>query len=239
MDGSQCCIRTSYRGSEFASCKGPNNKIESWYDNWCEFGESHESVRLSDHTDYPVSPSDHRGLGGCGTHDTRITFQIRKEQKERIAKEMNWDVYKLDCYYQAALNLMPLAPAIKVNEQVEFYTHLIESISKSNNFGRLPDDEHKSLVTVNSVANSSLAMYSDEELRWTSAYLIDEANRPTNLTVMTDAVVDKVTFTEHDNELIATGVDVIVSGKEHIHFVLHLNPSYVIIHVKVKRSLYQ
>ena len=51
------------RGVHFSSEKGPNNKMDKWYDNWCEFGESHESIRISDNSEYPVSPSDHRGLG--------------------------------------------------------------------------------------------------------------------------------------------------------------------------------
>ena len=58
------------RGVHFESDKGPNTKMNSWYENWCEFGESHESIRSFDNSEYPVSPSDHKGLGGCGTHDT-------------------------------------------------------------------------------------------------------------------------------------------------------------------------
>ena len=59
------------RGVDFSSEEGPDTAISSWYDNWCHYGESHESMYERDGQPYPVTPSDHRGLGGCSTHDTR------------------------------------------------------------------------------------------------------------------------------------------------------------------------
>ena len=50
------------RGVSFSPEDGPSNKISRWYDNWCEFGEIHESIQ--DGGPYPVAPSDHKGLGG-------------------------------------------------------------------------------------------------------------------------------------------------------------------------------
>lgn len=205
------------RGVEFASKQGPNTKMESWYDNWCEFGESHESIHGSDGSEYPVVPSDHRGLGGCSTHDTRITFQIRDDQKERMANEMGWSVLQLSSYYQAALNLMPLSSAIKIDQPVSFYNEVIEKLT-NNKLNRLDNDEHKSEINVNSIAQSSLAMYAKDELRWAAAYLMHNDNKPKKLKVLTDAVVDKITFINDNdtNELKASSVNVIISGKPYL-----------------------
>jgi choline dehydrogenase-like flavoprotein len=209
------------RGVEFASNEGPNTKMGSWYDNWCEYGESHESINGIDGKAYPVTPSDHRGLGGCSTHDTRITFQITDDQKQRMAKEMGWPVIQLSSYYQAALNLMPLAPAIKIDQPVKFYDAVIDNLTNDSSkvkLNRLDNDEHKSEITVNSIAQSSLAMYSKDELRWAAAYLMHDDNKPKKLKIITDAVVDKILFSNDNdnNELKATGVNIMISGKPYI-----------------------
>lgn len=41
---------------------------------------------------YPVAATDHRGLGGCSTHDTRINFQLTPPQVARMAAYMGWEV---------------------------------------------------------------------------------------------------------------------------------------------------
>lgn len=106
------------RGVDFACpVKGPSNKIDAWFLNWGIYGEAHSTIR-QDGSDYPVVATDHRGLGGCGTHDTRITFQLRPEQKFRMAQSMGWSREQLDVYYQAALNLMPLTRAIQKKREV-------------------------------------------------------------------------------------------------------------------------
>ena len=102
------------RGVEFFSAeKGPSPKIENWFKNWGIYGEAFETkYGDGDSSDYPVTPTGHRGIGGCSTHDTRITFQLREAQKKRMAHHMGWTVDRLNTYYQAALNLMPISPAI-------------------------------------------------------------------------------------------------------------------------------
>ena len=205
------------RGVSFDPRVGPSPKLDAWYENWSEFGECHESFSAKDGRAYPVVPTDHRGLGGCSTHDTRITFQLREEQKKRISKEMNWTSDCLDEYFQTALNFMPLSPAIDKWAPIPFYSAVIESLTKGSSVGseqvlsRLPDDEHKSGIIVDSIASSSLAMYGREELRWTPAYLLmNPSIRPSNLKIVTEAIVDKIEFGKGvDNvgaETEATGV---------------------------------
>lgn len=209
------------RGVSYSPQKGPSPKIELWYENWCEYGECHEAVNAKDNSAYPVVPSDHRGLGGCSTHDTRITFQIRQEQKERIAKEMNWSLHQLDKYFQTALNFMPIAPAINKDHPIPFYTAVIDSLTQSQGAGgeallkRLPDNEHKTGVIIDSIAASSLAMYNEDELRWTPAYLLLDPVRPKNLKILTEAVVDHIMFEKvgAGDELVAKAVQIRIDDK--------------------------
>jgi len=84
------------RGVSFSPAEGPSSKMEAWYDNWSQFGCAHESFHSKDGTPYPVVPTDHRGLGGCSTHDTRITFQVREDQMRRIEAEMNCEPGRLE-----------------------------------------------------------------------------------------------------------------------------------------------
>ena len=222
------------RGVGFRPDTGPSPKMGVWYENWSEFGECHEAHRAEDGSAYPVVPTDHRGLGGCSTHDTRITFQLRPEQKQRMAAEMNWSVERLDAYFQTALNFMPLAPAIDQGAPIPFYSACIQALTAATDglpppppLQRLPDDEHKSGVVVDSVASSSLAMYppaEHEALRWTPTYLLLDSVRPKNLRVVTDAVVDKIEFetkrgvdnnkkNNTEEELVATGVQLLVGAE--------------------------
>ena len=207
------------RGVGFNPKEGPSSKMDVWYENWCAYGEAHEAVDAADGRAYPVVPTDHRGLGGCSTHDTRITFQMRQDQKERVALEMGWTVTQLDEYFQAALNLMPLAPAIPHDAPVPFYTAVMESLTSpgalnGSPLSRLDDDEHKSGVVVDSVAMSSLAMYTLEdgrEVRWTPTYLLLDEVRPSNLHIVTNALVDRLKF--NDTLTAAEGVVVQVGDE--------------------------
>lgn len=202
----------------FSSEKGPSPKIKRWYDNWSSFSEVHDSSHENGEP-YPVTPSDHKGLGGCSTHDTRITFQLRDTQKKSISLEMGWDVDRLESYYQVALNLIPLSPAISPEHPVPFYTELIRQLS----FDSISDDEHKTEVNANTIAVPSLAMYDNkDELRWTPAYLMHESVRPNNLFIITDSIADKVLFSDKDNVLQAIGVDIIAEGKEMTRSVVRL-----------------
>ena len=203
------------KGVEFACDQGPNTKMHNWYDNWCKYAETHESVN-KDGSGYPVVPSDHKGLGGCSTHDTRITFRITPEQRNRMASHMGWSLLQLDSYYQAALNMMPLAPAIPVNESIPFYNAVIDSLTKEGapltRIGN--DNEYKSDILLNSIGISSLAMYSHDELRWCTAYYTSKHHKPKKLVVLTDAIVDRIVLkTNSKKELVATGVDIVVDDK--------------------------
>ncbi|CAM9285746.1 unnamed protein product, partial [Ectocarpus fasciculatus] len=197
------------RGEGYSPDWGPNPKMEGWYDNWGSFGEAHASVR-EDGSYYPVTGTDHRGLGGCGTHDTRITFQPTQEKKRELAAAMGWSLARIDKYYQAALNMIPIERAILQPEQ--FYADVITSLTKPSADGiaplmRVKDDHYNTEIVVNSVAENALAMFPDEQ-RWTSALLLHEAVQPANLTVLTNVTTDRILI-ENDrtrNELTATGV---------------------------------
>jgi len=218
------------RGVSFSPQAAPSPRLERWYENWCEFGEAHEAINI-DGSAYPVVPSDHRGLGGCSTHDTRITFQLREEQKKRIAEEMGWSVEQLNVFLQTSLNFMPLSAAIDKHEPIAFYDAVISSLTNNNNYNnsfnaspplkRLPDDEHKSEIVIDSIAASSLAMYQtskgNDELRWTPSYFTLECIRPSKLKIVTNAVADKLEFA--NNELRATGVSFKIGDES---FVAHL-----------------
>jgi len=130
---------------------------------------------------------------------------------------MKWSTTQLSSYYQAALNLMPLSSAIKSDQSVSFYNNVIESLTNTGKLKRLDNDEHKSEIIVNTIAQSSLAMYAKDELRWCSAYLMHNDNKPKKLKIVTDAYVDKILFNNDNknNELIATGVDLIISGEKY------------------------
>lgn len=70
---------------------------------------------------------------------------------------------------------------------------------------------------VDSIAQSSLAMYAKDELRWCAAYLMHNDNKPKKLKIVTDAYVDKILFNNcnKNNELIATGVELMISGEKY------------------------
>ena len=197
------------RGEGYTPDRGPNPKMEGWYDNWGIFGEAHAAVR-EDGSYYPVTGTDHRGLGGCGTHDTRITFQPTKDKKKELASAMGWSLSRINTYYQAALNMMPIERAILQPEQ--FYADVITSLTKPSSDGtpplkRVKDDNYNTEIVVDSVAENALAMFPDEQ-RWTSALLLHDEVRPANLIVLTTATADRVLI-EHNsagNEIFATGV---------------------------------
>lgn len=215
------------RGVDFFDAKnGPNPYIKNWFENWGSFGEAHPSER-EDGSMYPVTGSDHKGVGGCGTHDTRITFQVMPETVRRFAELMGWTEDQILQYYQAALNIMPLTRAIPEHTPEAFY----EAVQKN-----LPADmlsvehnEHKARVNVNSLAEVSVACYPNE-VRWTSAYLLHDSVRPSNLKVLPHAVVDRVVLEKRGETVVATGVVVRLdadaeagAGKDKVEWVARLD----------------
>ena len=128
---------------------------------------------------YPVPATDHRGLGGCSTHDTRINFQVTKQQLQRFADYMGWTVERLQSYYQAALNLIPVSRSIPVtrkeplfddvirvltkpkemcNSDNEYYLRRVLASDERGEKARNPrqDDEYNTVVVPNSIAEVPL-----------------------------------------------------------------------------------
>eukprot|EP00602_Paraphysomonas_sp_CaronLab_P002157 CAMPEP_0185028500 /NCGR_PEP_ID=MMETSP1103-20130426/14234_1 /TAXON_ID=36769 /ORGANISM="Paraphysomonas bandaiensis, Strain Caron Lab Isolate" /LENGTH=646 /DNA_ID=CAMNT_0027562927 /DNA_START=62 /DNA_END=1999 /DNA_ORIENTATION=- len=195
------------RGVAFSPEEGPDPKMWGWFDNWGSFGEAHMTLH-SDGSHYPVTATDHKGFGGCGSHDTRITYQLRPEQQQRMSDFMGWSVAELNVYYQAALNLMPLYRANPVEEP--FYTACIDALTKNGPLKRIPGDEYKSRIVVDSIAQCSMAMFGSSELRWTSAYLLHDAVRPKNLVVLSCADVQRVELErKSDGKLTAHSVVIV------------------------------
>ncbi len=62
---------------------------------------------------------------------------------------------------------MPIAPAFPAGESSPFYSAVIDALTSDSNVDgsikRLHDDEHKTHVVVNSIAQCSLAMYESND----------------------------------------------------------------------------
>ena len=172
------------------------------------FGEAHAAVR-EDESPYPVTGTDHRGLGGCSTHDTRITFQPTRDKINEFAAAMGWSQLQIYKYYQAALNMIPVENAIP--EKEEFYDDVIHALTStdfsSHPLKRLNGDTFDTNIVVDSVAQHSVAMFSDEN-RWSSALLLKDEVRPSNLKILTNVIADRVIFSsdEKNDELSVVGL---------------------------------
>ena len=181
-------------GGDYSPEEGPDPKLSGWYDVWSAFGEAHDT-ESKDGSHYTAAATDHRGIGGCGSHDTRITYQLREVQKETMAKMMGWDVPLLNMYYQTALNLIPLHRSLELKDDRDpIYNKIIEALytkSHSNHLKNVCNNkdgeyehEYKTIPTLESVGEVSMAMYGDSGLRWSSAYLVHKDVRPKNLKVL-------------------------------------------------------
>ena len=104
---------------------------------------------------------------------------------------MGWSEERINAYYQAALNLMPITPSIPAAEPEPFYQAMMDNLPEE--MVKVPNNNHATRITVNSLAMSALAAYPNE-LRWTSAYLLHDSVRPDNLEVLCNASVDKILF---------------------------------------------
>jgi hypothetical protein len=96
-----CCLGTS--NNQARVCVQAD-----WFTNWGSFGIAHDTLRDDGGTWEGAFGSDHCGLGGCGTHDTRITFAPRADEVAAYAQAMGWSRLRTATYIQAALDLMPL-----------------------------------------------------------------------------------------------------------------------------------
>mmetsp|Transcript_54169 Transcript_54169/g.106998 ORF Transcript_54169/g.106998 Transcript_54169/m.106998 type:complete len:689 (-) Transcript_54169:133-2199(-) len=195
------------KGVHFFDAKeGPDPLMISWFENWGVYGDAHPALR-DDGTAYPVTASDHRGIGGCGTHDTRITFQPTPSTLRRLAGMMGWSEQRLQSYYQAALNLMPITPAVPKDQPEDFYNALMTAVPADQT--RAEGDYHNTNVTENALAMAALAAYPNE-IRWTSAYFLHDSVRPSNLRVVTDATVEKLLLEENGDGVSTRGVQLLI-----------------------------
>lgn len=174
---------------------GPNPKMQYWFENWAKYSRIYET-RCNSYN--PAQGSSHIGIGGCGAHDTRITFMPTKQKSRRYDQLMGWSKGTLDKYIKMALEMMPLnsSPGGEV-----FYDVMLDTLKTTNTLKGLPNNEYKAKHIVNSAGYVSIAMYPDET-RWTSALLVDSKTRPFNLDVVTNYSVDKVLFCRHTNKAI-------------------------------------
>jgi len=191
------------RGVPYTHEEGPDPRIRSWWHNWGSFGTAHDSFE-KDGRAHPVPGSDHVGVGGCGTHDTRITFRPSVMQTERMAQMMGWSVEKLETFIQTALDTVPIVRADGHEMKGEtFFNKLMQALAESDDAIRLPGDEFHTHTVPHSIAYCSVSMYNDES-RWTPAYLVEHTGRPKKLRVASEAQVERVLFDEDKKK--ATGV---------------------------------
>lgn len=198
-----------------------NPKLSAWYDMWGEFGKVHESVYEGDDANdtsvYPITPSDHRGLGGCGAHDTRIFFLPTEAEQADYANVFGWSLDEFKVYMQTAMNLEPACKACPNGEK--YFDLVIHELSKRLGIKRLADDRFHGSIIPDSVAYFDVGGYvlSDNDgIRWTPALLINSPNdgvRPKSLKVLTNAEVDKVNFTHGEIPLVES-VDVCIGNDE-------------------------
>ena len=181
-------------------------KMSEWFENWGKRAIAHETY--SENASFlPAVASSHNGVGGCSTHDTRITYIPTNEQANRMANLMNWSRADFDMYLQTVLNMIPLQSAGTGHER--FYDAIIDTLDQHSQIKKVNGDgDYKARILPNTAGYVSIAMFTDE-LRWSQAYLLEDA--PKNLTVLKNTLVDKIIFDKH---LKATSV---VSSKGRHH----------------------
>lgn len=184
--------------------RGPHPSINNWFENWGAFAISHDTEAINDAW-YPYSASSHFGVGGCGAHDTRISFVPSGSQCERYSSMLNLSRHEFDTYIQTILNLIPIDSAASFSEK--FFDEVIDTLSRNE---KLISHNYKSQITPNSIGYAPIAIFPDET-RWTSAYLMEDGIRPANLDVITGASVDKVLLSDDPTITKAQGVSVVLS----------------------------
>jgi choline dehydrogenase-like flavoprotein len=174
-------------GKAYVQADGPHPKMWQWFDNWSKFSVVHETLGIGY---LPAPASSHLGVGGCGAHDTRITFYPTSAQRSRMANRMGWTSGQMTSYLQMALDLMPLQSA---GCGEKFYDAVLQTLGRTGTLKRVDGDEFKAKIVQNAAAYVSIAMWPDET-RWTSAYLLEDGVRPKNLDILTEYPVNKVIF---------------------------------------------
>lgn len=197
-----------------------NPDLLAWYDMWGEFGKVHESQYAGDGTNrtsvYPITPSDHRGLGGCGAHDTRIYYLPSEKEQHEYAKTFGWSLGELREYMQTAMNLEPAIKACPHGE--DFFDLVIKELSERSGLKRLPDDRFYGNVVADSVAYFDVGGYAlsnTRGIRWSPAMLVNSADdsiRPKSLKVLTGAEIEAIDFRKGDPTVVE-GVRTKVDGE--------------------------
>lgn len=189
-------------GNSFFSENGPNPQMSEWFNNWGNFSELHDTSAIDDQF-FPSPGSTHIGIGGAGTHDTRITFMPNLDQRHRYSRMMDWSPQEFDMYLQAALNMIPLQSA---GDGEHFYDEVIRVLKENTSLETFYNNDCKAQVRSESIAYASIAMFPDER-RWTSAYLLHDSIRPKNLSIRTNVTVDRAVISRDAcGSLKATGV---------------------------------
>ena len=189
-----------------------NPHMEGWFDNWGSLGQTHDAVVIVRNKDgeiietlpYAVVPTEHRGLGGCGAHDTRIFFIPTDEEQERYAKALGIPKEEFSAYLQAALNLEPTISGLPGGDP--FFDEVLKTFREKSRF-HFPDrnwfvnlEESNNLngrVKANTAGYVTIGAYEPKPgttLRWSSAFLLEGKNKPKNLTVLTGVEAEKILF---------------------------------------------
>lgn len=190
------------KGPGFLPTCGPNNDMSAWYESWSRFGEIHDSINC-DGSVHNTNSSEHSGIGGCGAHDTRISFYPTPQQCHKISSLMNWETNRFYTYLQATFNMIPLSKST-LRDEIFFQT-MIEVLGQMKGvqcgLNRVTNDMFNGKIVRNTIGYPSIAMYYDNESlqswRWTSAYLICNDIKPPNLDIVTDTIVDKIIWQDN------------------------------------------
>jgi choline dehydrogenase-like flavoprotein len=121
-------------------------------------------------------------------------------QAKEYMRLMDWTDNQYICYMQTALDMMPLQSA-GCGETL--YDTILSTLDKRNVLRTF--DEFNAKITPNSASYVSIAMFPDET-RWSSAYLLDDSIKPSNLDVKTNWHTDKILFSESNSKIKAIGV---------------------------------
>lgn len=207
---------------EYMVPPGPHPSLSKWYENWGAFALPHDTEALND-TWFPYSASSHSGVGGCGAHDTRISFVPTNKQSQRYSDMLALTREEFDAYKQTILNLIPIETTARFAD--EFFEEVVHTLSKTET---LSHHDYKSQIVPNSIGYAPIAIFKDET-RWTSAYLMEGDVRPKNLEIKTGITVDKVLFDIKEDkdgkrQITATGVNVVREDGEFQQY--HVTPDF-------------
>ena len=187
------------RGPDHSPDEGPSPAMHSWFSNWGSFGVSHEALWGDGSGAHPAPASDHVGLGGCGTHDTRITFAPTPAQLAAYDTAMGWSPGTSAAFVQVALDMTPLSHAAGPGGE-PFFDAFLAGLRQTATLGGGVDggiaagssDLNAHVPASGGAGYVAAAMWPGEETRWSSALLLDPAVRPANLHVHTGVTAVRV-----------------------------------------------